>query len=227
MKPLHGLYLVVDPRLGNKGLMAAEAAIEGGVDLVQLLQGDQNVPDYAKKLREITKTHDLPFLVNNDVHLARVVGADGVHLDGDQHNPVDVRKVLGRNALVGFTCGNDLKKVHWAAKVKADYISFCSIFPSGSAEECEIVPLETVARGRKEVDIPIFASGGITHENALRVLSTGIDGIAVISAVLKAPDPKDSARRFKQILDRDHQSPPSTLRSRATDIGTMPLYKTV
>ncbi len=200
MKPLQGLYLVVDPRLANHGLTAARAAVRGGVDIVQLLFRDQDMFDYAKKLREITKAHGLPFLINNDLDLARKTDADGVHLDGKKPLPSDVKNTLGREALVGYTCGNDIEKVWWATKVKADYISFCSIFPSGSADECEIVPIETVARSRKETGIPIFASGGITHENAAKILSTGINGIAVISAILNAPDPENSARRFKQIL---------------------------
>ncbi len=207
MKTLQGLHLVVDPRLADHGLTAAQAAIRGGVDIVQLLSRNQDMLDYAKKLREITNTHGLPFLINNDLDLARKADADGVHVDGKKPLPSDVKNALGREALVGYTCGNDIEKVWWATKVKADYISFCSIFPSGSTDECEIVPIETVARSRKETGIPIFASGGITHENAPKILSTGINGIAVISAILNAPDPENSARRFKQILGQYHASP--------------------
>ncbi len=203
MKPLRGLYLVVDPRLGSGSLAAACAAIDGGVDIVQLLNSGQDALDFARKLREATRARQIPFLINNDLDLARRVEADGLHIDGNHPVPSEVRQVLGSNAVVGYTCGNGLNKLRWATSVGADYVSFCSIFPSASAGECEIVPLETVALGRNETKIPIFASGGITHENASEVLSTGINGIAVISAILNASDPRESARLFKQILERN------------------------
>lgn len=207
MKQLRGLYLVFDPLLGEAGLTATRAALNGGVDIVQLLDSKAKTPGYARILREITRTHNVPLLVNNDLALAREVGAEGVHIDGTRPLPSEVRANLGSDATVGYTCGNELEKVRWAVKTGADYVSFCSIFPSGSAGECELVPLETVESARKETRIPIFASGGINHENAGRVLSTGIDGIAVISAILKVSDPESSARRFKQILEVYRKTP--------------------
>jgi thiamine-phosphate pyrophosphorylase len=199
---LKGLYLVVDPGLGSKGLEATRLALLGGVDIVQMLAGTDAQREFARELRDITRTHHIPLLINNNVDLARQVEADGVHIDGKHPSPSEVKKVLGDNAIVGYTCGNDLEKVRWATRTGADYVSFCSIFPSGTAGECEIVPLETVARARGMTRVPMFAAGGISHENASRVLSTGIDGIAVVSAILSAPDPRESARRFKQILEK-------------------------
>ncbi len=201
MRSLKGLYLVVEPGLGDTGLEATRLALRGGVDIVQLLGSNDDLQEYGRKLRDITWSGRVPFLVNNNVGLARRVEADGVHIDGNRPRPEEVREVLGRDAIVGYTCGNDLEKVRWATEAGADYVSFCSIFPSGTAGECEIVPLETVARARRETRIPMFAAGGITHENAGRVLSTGIDGIAVVSAILSSSDPSASARRFKQILE--------------------------
>jgi thiamine-phosphate pyrophosphorylase len=196
---LKGLYLVVDPRL-DPNLEATKLALAGGVDLVQLLGGKDDMLEYARKLRHITRSDSIPFLVNNDVSLAKRVAADGVHIDEDHPSPDEVKRMLGGDAIVGYTCGTSLEKVHWAELAGADYVSFCSVFPSGTAGECEIVSLETVERARRGARIPIFAAGGITHENAARVLSTGIDGVAVVSAILTAPDPCASARQFKEIL---------------------------
>lgn len=202
MRQLRGLYLVVDPGIGDGSLAATEAALKGGVDLVQLLGGEGITVGFARRLREITQDHRVPFLVNNDLELAERTSADGLHIDGTHPLPSDVRGVLGKRAVVGFTCGNDVERVRWAKDVGADYVSFCSIFPSKTAGECEIVPLQTVANVRKSTDIPLFASGGITHENAAKVLATGVDGIAVVSAILNARDPEASARRFKQLLSK-------------------------
>ncbi len=200
MASLNGLYLVVDPRL-DPNLKATELALAGGVDLVQLVGCEDDLLEYARRLRHITRYDDIPFLVNNNVSLAKRVAADGVHIDADHPSPDEVRGRLGGDAIVGYTCSNSLEKVHWATSAGADYVSFCSIFPSGTAGECEIVPLETVERARRGTRIPMFAAGGITHENAGQVLSTGIDGIAVVSAILSSPDPRASARQFKEILE--------------------------
>ncbi len=212
MKGLKGLYLVVDSRLGPEVLKAAEAAIRGGVDLVQLLDGP-GAREIAMPLRQITRTYGRPLLVNNNLDLAEYVRSDGLHVDGHQPLPSAIKKALGNEAAAGYTCGNDLEKIRWAENAGADYVSFCSIFPSGSAGECEIVPLETVARGKRQTCLPVFASGGITQENVERVLATGVDGIAVISAILKTIDPEASAKRFKRSLEMTALSLPESSHS--------------
>lgn len=201
MQRLKGLYLVVDRRLGSRGLEAAEAALRGGVDIVQLLHCEEGMEEWARKLRKMTRIHHIPFVMNRDVSLASKVQADGVHIDSQEPSPSEVRDRLGAGKLVGYTCGAQLDKVRWADENGADYVSFCSIFPSGTTGECEIVPLEIVAEARRITKLPIFASGGITHENVGKVLAAGVDGIAVVSAVLTAPDPEQSARRFKSLLN--------------------------
>ncbi len=191
---------MVDPTFGPSGLDAVRAALRGGVDIVQLLNRSDGMEAWAMSLREMTRRYQVPFLINGDVNLAEKVHADGVHIDSLDPSPREVRERLGTDKLVGYTCGGQLDKVSWASENGANYLSFCSVFPSGTAGECEIVPLETVAMARRITKLPIFASGGINHENVGRVLATGVDGIAVVSAILRAPDPEESVRRFKSLL---------------------------
>jgi len=149
----------------------------------------------------IARRYGTPLLINNDLVMAKKVDADGVHADNYELTPSEIEARLGRGKIVGYTTGNDLSRVKWAERNGADYVSFCSMFPSSSVGDCEIVPLDTVRAAKKIVELPIFASGGINLRNAGRVLEAGADGIAVISALQKAADPEATAREFKSVID--------------------------
>jgi thiamine-phosphate pyrophosphorylase len=101
-------------------------------------------------------------------------------LDGMSPSPEEIRKRMGPKSIVGITCGTSMDKVVWASEARANYISFCSMFPSSSVDECEIVPLKMLGKAREKVSIPIFASGGINLQNAAQVVAAGADGIAMI-----------------------------------------------
>ncbi|MCS7198613.1 MAG: thiamine phosphate synthase [Candidatus Bipolaricaulota bacterium] len=198
---LHGLYLIVD--LGVENVLARVAqALEGGVDVLQLWGSAPNRADVGHELSKLAKRFSIPLLVQDDLELAKKLGADGVHLDRPEITPQHVRRALGKDAVVGVTCSANFEKVLWAAEQGADYISFCSIFPSPSVAVCDLVPLEVVRRATETVTIPIFAAGGITLDNAHLVLEAGVDGLAVSSSILRAPDPKEAARRFQDVLRR-------------------------
>jgi len=203
LKRLSGLYFVFD--MGRKGgdkFAALEAAIEGGVDVVQIWSAknfDGTDPGEILRAKEVVKRR-IPFLINNNLDLAVSVQADGVHFDGYETEARTAKKMCGEECIVGYTIGNDLSKVKWAERVGADYISFCSMYPTQSATKCEIVPLRTVRRAREMTDLPIFASGGINLRNAADVMGAGADGIAVISSIQNAQDPRKAAREFKKIL---------------------------
>jgi len=191
------------------------AALRGGVDLVQVWRawkGTDESFEVVREIAEVTSDRGVPLLINNDLAMAKRVDADGVHMDGFEHSPKEIRTRLGKTCIVGYTTGNDLTRVEWAEREGADYISFCSIFPSPSVTDCEIVPLEVVRRARGLVGMPIFASGGITLQNARQVLDAGADGLAIVSAIQKAPDPQDVASRFKSILVEARKSSPSFTR---------------
>mgnify|MGYP002153779761 CR=1 FL=1 len=154
------------------------------------------------ELRLRTLVARIPLIVNNDVELARKIGADGLHFDDLSTRAEGAKKVLGANAIVGYTCGNDQAAVRTAESVGADYVSFCAVFPSPSVIACEIVPLEVIRETKRNVSIPVFASGGITVGNANLVMEAGADGLAVASAILGAEDPEASAKAFRAIIDK-------------------------
>lgn len=196
---LAGLYIVAS---SDTPLEKVEAALRGGADLLQIWSPSRVEAElqWARRVRERARVYGVPLLVNNDLELATKVGADGLHIDGDEPLPTEVRRALGTEGIVGYTCGTEIEKVLWAARVGADYISFCAIFPSPSVRECPIVPLTLVREAKQRVRIPVFASGGITLANAHRVLEAGADGLAVISTVFQAAVPEEAVRQFKSLM---------------------------
>lgn len=207
MKKLEGLYLVVDATIPDQHLLPIlEHALEGGVDVVQMWGSWKHRDEgkaIGKKILTLTHHFDVPLIVADDIDLCSEMKADGVHLDGyaiPDLTPQQIKQRLGQDKIVGLTCGSDVEKIQWAGKNGADYISFCSIFPSSSVDTCEIVPLEMIHEAKRLLSIPVFASGGITLDNISQVLEAGADGVALVSAILKAADPKGAAEAFKQKL---------------------------
>ena len=98
----------------------------------------------ASVLAGLAKKHEIPFLINNSLELAKKVKADGVHFDAYDVSPVEARRVLGSRCIVGYTVNIDMEKIKWAEEAGADYVSFCSIFHQCTAAQCPIVPLETI-----------------------------------------------------------------------------------
>jgi thiamine-phosphate pyrophosphorylase len=203
LKKLEGLYLVVAPILPlDRLLVVVEEALKGGVDIVQFISKEKTseASGFAGHLLNIAKQHGVPFLINGKLQLMRKIKADGMHLDTYDITPSEVRQKLGGQCIVGYTLGNDLERLKWAEDVGADYISFCSVFPTVSAPQCEIVPIETVKAARSRTRLPMFAAGGINVQNAHLILEAGADGVAVTSAILKARDPEQVARLFKETI---------------------------
>lgn len=218
MKIKGGLYFVVDisavEKLGLEKLCEiVERAINGGVDVIQIWADKSNWEmDFEKlseatgKLIEIGRKYNIPVLIANDVELCAKFNADGLHLDGYEipdKSGDEIRKIIGHDKIIGVTCGNDIKKIEWAKENKVDYISFCSIFPTSSVDSCEIVPLEMIRKAKEILgeDIPVFASGGITIENVYDVITAGADGIAVVSAIMKAENPEKISSEFKRKIN--------------------------
>ena len=199
----NGLYLVVSPILPPKDLLSVtEKALNGGVDLLQLSTGTK-ISDkryLAGELADLTRAHEIPFIINNDLQLAKKVNADGLHFDVYEIAPGEVRKTLGKECLVGYTVNVDMQKIQWAEKEGADYVSFCSIFSKCTTAQCPLVSLETMRSARPLTSLSIFAAGGINLSNVHLVLEAEADGIAVTSALLKTKDPEQTARAFKELI---------------------------
>jgi len=206
LKKLGGLYLVVDPSVPYARLLeTVRKALRGGVDIIQLWSSGQDssvILKLAESLRDLARQYHVPLIINNDLKLAKKVDADGIHYDTYDVTPAEARRELGTRSIVGYTLGNDLTKLRWAESVGADYISFCSVFPTSSVAQCELVPIDSVKLAKSMTKLPVFASGGINLDNVRLVMEAGADGVAVISAILKADDPEQVAKSFKEVIRR-------------------------
>ncbi len=206
-KKLQGLYLVVDTTIPDERLIPiVQQALEGGVDIIQLWGGMKDkaaLKAIGEKILSLTREHQALCLIADNLDVCQAIGADGVHFDGydiPTTTPKSIKERIGKDKIIGVTVGNNLEKLRWAQENGADYVSFCSIYPSSSVDTCEIVPLEMIRTAKQMLSIPVFASGGITVENMTDILEAGADGVAVVSAILRASDPKLAAGAFKQKL---------------------------
>lgn len=198
------LYLITDRKIAAKPLPdAVRLALEGGVKAVQLREKDLPVRELlalARELRTITREFGVKLFINDRVDVAMIVGADGVHLGGASM-PVDAaRKIVGKDMLIGASTHN-MEEALAAQKGGADLITFGPIFDTPSkAKYGAPVGAAAIRKLKNEINIPIFALGGINSGNVLQVMSAGADGIAMISAIFSAEDIQKTAAAFNKAL---------------------------
>jgi thiamine-phosphate pyrophosphorylase len=186
------VYLVADPEATETALVdAVQEALEGGATVVQLRAknlGGYDLHRRAAQLKFLCHQYGALFVVNDRLDIALAAGADGVHL-GASDLPVDVaRRLAPAGFVIGFS-PKTLDDVAAAAQIGADYVGLGPVFPTGSKSDAQ--PPIGIAGLRRQVEIarlPAVGIGGITVANAAEVVATGVDGVAVISAILGATD---------------------------------------
>ena len=204
MKPDYSLYLVTDRMLMRTKTLgeAVEQAVIGGCTMVQLREKEILSLDFyvlASEMKKITDRYGIPLIINDRIDIAMAVGAAGVHI-GQKDIPADIaRKVIGKDMLLGVSAVSAAEAVN-AAKAGADYLGVGAMFPTGTKPDAGFVSMEELGRIRKAVDIPIVVIGGISKENAMLFQPMGIDGLAVVSAVIAQPDIRKSAADLKSLF---------------------------
>jgi len=201
------LYFVADVSAsGGRDLAAlAEAAAEGGVTAVQLRAKELGTRDFlnlALRLIERLAERRVPLLINDRVDVALACGAAGVHLGQEDLPVADARRLLGKGRTIGLSV-NTLPEALAAEASGADYIGLGPIFATATkVTALPVLGVEGVAAVRAKVKLPIVAIGGVNEENARQLIEAGADGVAVVSALMNAPDPAAAARRLRQALGR-------------------------
>lgn len=198
------LMLVTDRSLTPAAELpaAVEAAVAGGVDAVQLREKGLPAGELYRlglQLRAVTARQGALLLVNDRLDVALAVGADGVHL-GETALPVAAaRAVAGGRLLIGRSV-HGVEAALAAARAGADYLVVGTVFPSRSHPGGPVGGLELVRAVAAAVRVPVLGIGGITVANAAAVVQAGAAGVAVISAVLGAPDPAAAAAELRRAL---------------------------
>ena len=198
---LSGLYIILDPSIypARPLVEVLTIAAEAGAFLFQYRNKSAAMKDAyveALALRQAAAKAGVLFIVNDRCDLALAVDADGVHL-GQEDLPLDLaRKVMGQDKLIGISTHNP-DQVREAAAGRPDYLGFGPIFKPGSKQDHDpVVGLEGLHAIRRLTSLPIFAIGGIQIEQAGEVMRAGANGVAVISAILKATDISDAVHAF-------------------------------
>ena len=201
-----GLYLCTDRllSLGRPITEAVEAAIAGGVTLVQLREKDASSREFyeiALAVRAITRSCRIPLVINDRLDIALAVEAEGLHVGRMDLPPEACRRIAGDRLFIGVSAST-LEEALAAEKAGAGYLGLGAVFPTGSkADAGDAIGLEALAGICREVKIPAVAIGGIGPANAEAVLGAGVAGIAVISAILSQPDIQAAAETLKGFVD--------------------------
>lgn len=196
------LYFITDSTNYNETefLLRIEQALKGGVNLVQLREKEKTTREYielAKKVHEITKKYNMPLIIDDRIDVAMASGAEGVHL-GQSDMPIDTaRKILGRNFIIGATA-KTVPQAEEAYKQGANYLGVGAIYPTTTKVKTILTKTETLEDICKVVDIPVYAIGGLNKENVGILKGIDIAGICVVSAIMKAENPKKAAEELKK-----------------------------
>jgi thiamine-phosphate pyrophosphorylase len=199
------LYLISPLEVGGDFPVRLEEALTAGpVAAFQFrVKGiDQHkAAELAAPLQEICARHDVAFIVNDSISLAKRIGADGVHLGQEDGDPREARDILGRDAQIGVTCHNSRHLAMEAAEAGADYVAFGAFFPTSTKEVKHQAEIETVELWSQFTEVPCVAIGGITTQNASEVINAGADFIAVSSGVWNYADgPAAAVKAFNALL---------------------------
>jgi thiamine-phosphate pyrophosphorylase len=180
-----------------------EQALRGGVRAVQLREKDLPADELcrlAEQFRRMTLLYGAKLLINERADIARDIHADGVHLPESGMSVEAARKIIGPERLIGVSC-HSLDSARSAQKSGADFITFSPVFLTPSkAAYGNPVGLERLADTASTLNIPVFGLGGINESNILQVMATGTNGIALISAILTAEQPRAAAENMLKIL---------------------------
>ncbi len=206
MKPNidYTLYLVTDRNLMSSATIeeSVTEAILGGCTLVQLREKDISSKDFydtAKSLREITAKHKVPLIINDRVDIALAVNADGVHIGQSDLPAKKVRAVIGPDKIIGVSAGN-LDEALAAQKDGADYLGVGAMYTTGTKTDASLTTISELKRIRDAIALPIVVIGGINKETIPNFFSTGIDGLAVVSAIIAQENVAEAARELKDLF---------------------------
>ncbi len=195
---MKGLYAITESDSNNL-LKNVRLALQGGVSILQYRNKNADTAQQimeASALLSLCQEYNVCFIINDDIQLAKQVRADGVHLGRDDGSIGEARDVLGGNAIIGVTCYQDIERAVEAEKSGANYVAFGSFFASPTKPNAPRADIKLLQQARAQLSLPICCIGGITLQNADRLIEHGADMVAVISSLFAAEDIKQTARQF-------------------------------
>ncbi len=203
--PRSGLYAINREQDAGESLeQAVLRAVRGGLAAFQYRRkshpADTASEREAAGLLAICHRHRVPLIVNDDVALAKRIGADGVHVGRHDLSPAEARAVLGQGAIIGVSCYDSVSLAQSAERAGADYVAFGRFFPSRTKPLATPARPDVLTEARRLLAVPIVAIGGINAENGGILLEAGAGLLAVVDAVFGAADPESAVRAFDRLF---------------------------
>lgn len=204
------LYLVTDRNLakGRSILWVVEEAVRGGVTVVQMREKDCDTREFvrlAEDMKAMLAGHSVPLIINDRVDVALAVGAEGVHIGQSDMPYADVRRLVGKKMLIGLSV-ETRAQAEEAESLDADYLGVSPIFATPTKVELQTAwGIEGLRQLRARSRHKLVAIGGINESNVADVIRAGADGIAVVSAICAADDPRQTATRLRQKIEEARQ----------------------
>lgn len=188
-------------------LRRTEEALKGGVTLLQLREKEKTAREYihlAEKVHLLTQRYHVPLIIDDRADVAFAVGAEGVHLGQSDLPIAAARRMLGADKIIGATA-KTVEQATEAYREGADYLGVGAIYPTTTKVKTVITSTKTLAEICGAVPIPVNAIGGLNKDNIDVLKGIAIDGICVVSAIMKAEDPQRAARELKSCFFADHR----------------------
>ena len=198
------LYAVTDSaRLGERTLTeVCEDVLRNGATFLQLrekaLHGEELLP-LARELKALCGRYSVPFVVDDDVEAALACGADGVHVGQSDIRGRDIRAIIGPDKILGISA-NTVEAAVAAQAAGADYIGVGAVFGTATKQNASNITVEQLRVICDAVDIPVVAIGGISETNLPQLADSGIDGVAVVSAIFGQTDPGTATARLLTLV---------------------------
>ena len=199
------LYAVTDRAwVGQKTLyQQVEEALRGGVTCVQLREkdmGDEAFLQEAKEIHTLCRQYGVPFIVNDNVEVAVACGAEGIHVGQEDMAAGDVRRRVGDSLIIGVSV-HTVAEAREAVRSGADYLGLGAVFPTSTKTDVDQISNETLRAICDAVDVPIVAIGGINRGNIKKLAGSGVDGVALVSAIFSASDIETTCRELKKLAE--------------------------
>lgn len=205
MKDAMCLYAVTDSMWLNGRTLpeVVKEALEGGATFMQIREKELPYEEFltlAKEVKKVTDAYHVPYVVNDEVEIAKAIDADGVHIGQSDKALTEARRILGPDKIIGVSTQTVEQAVE-AEKNGADYLGVGSIFTTSTKLDADAVSKDTLREICEAVSIPVVAIGGIGRDNILDLKGTKVDGVAVVSAIFAAENIREATLKLRSVAD--------------------------
>jgi len=201
---ISGLYAITPDEVNTNNLLAkVEATLQGGATILQYrnkIVNQQLKTQQAKAIQQLCKQYNVPFIINDSVHLCMLLDADGVHIGSEDGNLSEIRVRLGPDKILGASCYNRIELALAAQQASVNYVAFGACFESNTKPQASLANINLFKQAQLQLNIPVVAIGGITLKNAHLIIDAGANAIAVINAIFSQDDVKSATQQFTKLF---------------------------